>query len=94
MKTGKEKTSNALCGTARLFLILFKTKFLLELIHSAACIDKFLLAGKERVALRADIYAQLFFGRTGGEGFTARALNGCFNIIRMDSCLHVYHSYS
>ena len=64
---------------------------LLELIHSTACIDKLLLTGKEGVAFGADFNSDLAaLGRTGGNSFTACALNNDFLVIGMDSCLHFH----
>jgi hypothetical protein len=64
---------------------------LLELIHSTACINKLLLAGKEGMALGADFNADITaLGRASGNGLTACALDNDLFVVRMDSLLHVH----
>lgn len=75
-------------------LLLVKIEFFLELIYSSACINEFLLAREERMALRADINTKLRLGGTSLKRFAACTFNGSFNVFRMDSLLHLYHSYS
>ena len=70
-------------------------KTLLELINASACINELLLAGKERMALGADVNADLAaLGRTGNEGFAASTLNGYFFVSRMESFLHDNELYA
>ena len=44
----------------------FFAYLLLEAVDAAGRVDQLLLAGEERMALRADLDAQLFLGRAGG----------------------------
>ena len=70
-----------------------RLKTLLELINASACINELLLAGKERMALGADVNTDLAaLGRTGLEGFAASTLNGYYFVVRMESFLHDYDS--
>ena len=60
-----------------------------ELINTSACVNELLLSGKERMALGADVNADLAaLGRTGNEGLAASTLNGYFFVVRMESFLH------
>ena len=70
-----------------------RLKTLLELINASACVNELLLAGKERMALGADVNTDLAaLGRTGLEGFAASTLNGYYFVVRMESFLHDYDS--
>src|SRR5215831_16823271 len=61
-----------------------------ETLHAAGSIEQFLLAGKERVALRADFYVDVaLVGRTSSEMIAARALHAYFVVNGMNRCLHV-----
>ena len=70
-------------------------ELLLEALDAAGGIDQLLLAGEERMAVRADFYAQ----RLASEGrarfklvSTARAMDADRVVIRMDSFFHVFSS--
>ena len=59
-----------------------------EAVDAAGRVDQLLLAGEERVALRADLDAQLFPGRAGGPGLAAGAVDRNLLILRMDLWFH------
>ena len=64
---------------------------LLELVQTATCIDKLLLAGVEGVALGADFNTHLAtLGRTRDDSLTASALDDALNVLGMDSVLHFH----
>lgn len=65
----------------------------LKLIHTTAGIDKFLLAGKERMTLVTDIHFQRFNVLRGTrlEGSAASAYNRNFVIFGMYFGLHLLH---
>ena len=61
---------------------------LVELGNASAGIDKLLLAGEERVTLRADFHANILLRRTCLNHITAGAFDSSLLIIGMDSFLH------
>jgi len=65
----------------------------LELIYTAACIDKLLFTGEERMALIADIDLQRFyvFSSACRESSTASAHNRYLVVFGMYFGLHSYH---
>src|SRR6266550_6448585 len=63
---------------------------LLEAIDAAGRVDQLLLAGEERMALRADLDAQLFLGGVGGPGLAAGAMHLDLVILGMDLCFHEF----
>ena len=67
------------------------TVALLEAVHTSARIDELLLAGVERMALRADIDAQLLLHGTRFKRFAANAANDRLAVVRMDLFLHGIH---
>ena len=70
-------------------LLLGSCKSSLEPINLTADIDKLLLAGEERMALRANFNAD--FSALGGSGlnrFAARALDDALFVAGMDSVFH------
>src|SRR5579864_666403 len=61
-----------------------------EALHAAGGVHQLLLAGEERMAVRADFYADIaLMGRPGHEGIPAGAMHTDFVIRRVDSCFHV-----
>ena len=64
---------------------------LLEAVHASARIDELLLAGVERMALRADIDAQLLLHGTRFKRLAANAANDRLAVVRMDLFLHGIH---
>ena len=72
-------------------LLLCSLQTLLELVNASAGINKLLLAGKERMALRANFNADdTALGRTGLDFFAACALDSDFAIVGMESFFHFY----
>ena len=64
-----------------------------ELINASAGINEFLLTGKERMALGADVDTDLTaLGGTGNERLSACADDLGLLVIRMDSFLHYTNS--
>lgn len=63
---------------------------LLELVHTAAGIDKLLLAGIERVALGTNFHLQLGLSGSGRERRTAYAANDRLTVLGMDAFLHQF----
>jgi hypothetical protein len=60
-----------------------------EALDAAGGIDQLLLAGKERVATRADFYADVaLVCRARGKGAATGAVHAHFMIRGMDCCLH------
>jgi len=98
--TLQTKTPSALAGRfvdaqktqARCRLRLFGAacaEALAEAIDTAAGVGNFLLAGIERVAVRADVEMDIFAERRAGlEGITARAIGVDFSVFRMDIGFH------
>jgi hypothetical protein len=74
------------------FLRFLQTVTLFKAIHTAAAVDKLLLAREKRVALAADFNGQLIYRRAGRKGFTASAANRGLAVLRMDILLHALHS--
>src|SRR5215467_14162226 len=60
----------------------------LESLDTAGRIDQFLLAGKERMAFRADFKMDFRFRRAGLKGFAAGAFHDRIDVVRMDICFH------
>lgn len=74
-------------GAAKLFG-LGQIVFAAETLHPAGCIQKFLLAGKIGMAIRADFNAYTLFGRARGILGAAGTVNQYFVIFRMNSRSH------
>ena len=74
-------------------LLLLETVLVLELLNTAASVSKLLLACKERVAFRADVYSHLCLIGESHECISTCASNFTFLITRMDSFLHVGTSF-
>ena len=85
----KQKT--ALHQATRFFLL--QTKSLVETINTSTGVDQLLLAGVERVALRADFNTDLLLGGTGCEHIAASAANGRLFVVGMDAFSHVVHLF-
>src|SRR5204863_1199521 len=63
--------------------------FAAETLHAAGRIHQLLLAGKERMAARADFYVDVaLVGGTGGESTAAGAMHAHFVVRGMNGCLH------
>src|SRR5947209_9246605 len=63
---------------------------LCEAFDAAGRVDQLLLAGEERMALRADLDAQLFLGGAGRPRLAAGAVHLHLMILRMDLCFHEF----
>ena len=60
-----------------------------EALHPSGGIDQLLLTGKERMAIRADFYADVsLMGRPGHKRVAACAVHAHFMVRGMNSCLH------
>ena len=70
-----------------LFAALLKPS--VKAVNTSAGINQLLLTGKERMTLRADIYAQFFFGRSGFKLVAAGAFDRRGAVFRMDSLFHI-----
>ena len=79
----------SLDGTGRLHAVA-----LLETVHASAVVDQLLLTGVERMALRADIYAQFLLHGARLKGFAANATNDGLAVIGMDLFLHGFHLFA
>ena len=67
---------------------------LLESVNTSAGINELLLAGKERMAIGADIYTKVFGGGSGLKGSAAGTLNNGGLVVGMDSLLHnIFHLF-
>ena len=72
---------------------LLQTKSLVETINTSTGVDQLLLAGVERVALRADLNTDLLLGRTGCENVAASAADRRLFVVGMDAFSHVVHLF-
>ena len=62
--------------------------FLFETVYAAARVEEFLFAREERVAVGANLYAQVRFNRTRLEGIAASASSRSHVVFRMNSLFH------
>ena len=60
----------------------------LELVDTAACINKLLFACEKRVAFRTDFNAKVALGRFRLDNFAARTGNRAIYVLRMDTLFH------
>src|SRR5207247_5732138 len=61
----------------------------LEPLHPAARVHQLLLARVERVAVRADLHAELRLGGARGERVPARAVHRCGDVLGMYALFHL-----
>jgi hypothetical protein len=66
----------------------FLAVFLLEALHPSGGIDELLLAGEERMALRADFHLEVAKRRAGLENISADAGDGGTLVVGMDAFFH------
>ncbi len=66
---------------------------LLEAIDTSAGIYQLLLAGKERMALRANFNTKIFLGRACDEGVATNASHSRLLILWMNSFFHLSHLF-
>ena len=86
-----DRTAIARSDFLRFRLLRLHAIALLEAINTSAGINQFLLAGEERMALRADIDAQLLLHGTRFKRLAANAANDRLAVVRMDLFLHGIH---
>ena len=79
----------SLDGTGRLHAVT-----LLETVYASAIVDQLLLTGVERMALGADIHAQLLLHGTSLKGLATDAANDGLAVIGMDLFLHGFHLFA
>jgi hypothetical protein len=79
-----------LCGLRCLSLARIGLRVLpAEALHSSGGVHQLLLAGKKRVAIRADFQVNgALVGGPGGKCVSACAVHAHFFILGMDRCLH------
>jgi hypothetical protein len=65
----------------------------LETIDSSARVDQLLLAGEERMALRTNINAKVFFGGASFNHVAAGTPDRRLRVFRMNTFLHDYHLF-
>ena len=68
--------------------LVFDAVFLSELFYSAGGIDEFLLAGKERVAIRANFHMDITHRGTGLGHMATRTGDRRRFVLWMDTCFH------
>src|SRR5438093_10472955 len=61
---------------------------LLEAVNASRGVNELLFAGEERVALRADLDAQLLLRRSGRPRLAAGTMDLDLMILRLDLCFH------
>ena len=66
---------------------------LLEAVYTSAGVNQLLLASVERMALGADINAQVLLDGTGLKGLAANAVNQSLAVVRMDLLFHGFHLF-
>ena len=72
---------------------LLQTKSLVETVNTSTGVNQLLLAGIERVALGADLNADVLLGGAGGKDVaTGTADRGLF-VLGMDTFLHFVHLF-
>ena len=93
MKTVLKKKPKLVSSGFVSCLLFLQAVLVLELLYAAASVSKLLLACKERVAFRADVYSHLFLIGESHECIPACASYFTFLIVRMDSFLHAGTSF-
>ena len=63
-----------------------------ELINTTAHVNKLLLAGEERMALRANFNAQITLGGSGLDDFAACTSDRAFLVFGMETLLHIFRT--
>ena len=75
------------------FRFLLQTKSLVEPIKTSTGVTQLLLAGIERVALGADLNADVLLGGTGRKDVATGTANSSLFVLGMDTFLHVVHLF-
>ena len=73
--------------------VLRQTKSLVETINTSTGVNQLLLAGVERVALGADLNADVLLSGTGRKDVTTSTANRGLFVIGMDTFLHFVHLF-
>ena len=73
--------------------VLLQAKSLVETVNTSTGVNQLLLAGIERVALRADFNADLLLGGAGREDVATGAANRSLFVLGMDTFSHVVHLF-
>ena len=74
-------------------LVLLQAETLVETVNTSTGVNQLLLAGIERVALGADLNADLLLSRTGSKDVATGTANGSLFVIGMDTFLHFVHLF-
>ena len=74
-------------------LVLLQAKALIEPINTSTGVNQLLLAGIERVALGADLNANVLLGGTSGKDIAAGTADGGLFVLGMDTFLHFVHLF-
>lgn len=77
----------------KLLSVVGNTVLLVELIDTATNLASLLSSGIERMALGANFDVDAFLGRSGYEGVTTVAGNGCLIVIRLNIFAHDFHLF-
>ena len=87
-----KKAAEAAFFASKMFGLAFEhvAEFLVEFVHATGTVDDFLLAGIKRMAFRANLDRKsvFFHSGLGGEFVAARAGNGNFVVVRVDTLFH------
>jgi hypothetical protein len=73
--------------------VLLQAESLVEPVNTSTGVNQLLLAGIERVALRADFNSDVLLGGTGRKDVATGAANRGLFVIGMDTFLHVVHLF-
>jgi len=73
-------------------LVLFRV-FLIETLDTTSSVNQLLLAGEERMAVRADFNVNVFLGRSRRPGMAAGANDVTFDVFWMNSFFHFHFSF-
>ena len=74
-------------------LLLLQAKTLVETINTSTGVNQLLLAGIERVALGADLNADVLLGGAGRKDVATGTANRGLFVLGMDTFLHVVHLF-
>ena len=72
---------------------LLQVEALVETVNTSTGVNQLLLAGIERVALGADLHADVLLGGTGSKGVATGAADGGLFVVGMDAFSHVVHLF-
>ena len=75
------------------FLVLLQVETLVEAVNTSTGVNQLLLAGIERVALGADLNADVLLSGAGREDVATGTANGGLFVLGMDTFSHVVHLF-